>query len=494
MDDQETQTTFDAPLRGAARWAGGVILITLVVAALIFSNSLAARRVTDEARILDLSGSVLGTNALALKSLSQTLLLAEDLQLGVAEAETVQASLAETRQLLADLSIRTEALSAAIGPSGSEFEGVASTALESGDAVATLIEDGAVEQAGELLAAGALTAFEDLRDAAGEHRQRAARGVEATSDLISRLGSFPAFLVALLVPGIAILIYRRIAKSQLGVAEAHLDARLEAEHRIVVAKDEFVASISHELRTPLTTIYGFSEILLDQGVIDPAQATDLLTLINTESADLHRMVEDLLTTARSEAGTIAFKLGAVDLSEELGVNMTAMARTGVHIEADLTATEVWADAMRVRQILRNLLSNAHHHGGEHIRVTSQDRGDEVAVVVADNGDGVPLHKVSRLFTRYVHEGEDPLTTGSVGMGLAVVKILAEGMGGEVRYERQDGWSQFIVTLPSREGNAAQAGSTSGLVGVVAPPTGAGYGHQIAASQPLEEEWLATGPS
>ncbi len=79
--------------------------------------------------------------------------------------------------------------------------------------------------------------------------------------------------------------------------------------------------------------------------------------------------------------------------------------------------------------------------------------------------------------------------GSVGMGLAVVKILAEGMSGSVRYERQDGWSCFIVTLPSREEPAASLDDMAGAG--THEPDGV-FGHQIAASQPLEEGWPGIG--
>jgi signal transduction histidine kinase len=482
----------EAPLRGAAKGAAGVVLITLVVTALIFSNSFAAQRVTEDARVLDLSEATLGTNALALSALSQAVLLAEDLSLGVADPATAETALTQARQVLGDLEVRSGALASAIGDKGSDVGIAAAVALDSGRAVADMIESGEVARAGELLSGEGLRSFEALRDVTQVHQQVAARSVESTSGFISRLGSLPAFLVAFLVPGIAILIYRRIAKGQLGVAEAQLDARLEAEHRIVVAKDEFVASISHELRTPLTTIYGFSEILLDQGLMDPAYATELLTLINTESAELHRMVEDLLTTARSEAGSIAFQVAAVDLGDELRVNTIAMERTGLHIESELEASKVWADQMRVRQILRNLLSNADRHGGDHVRVNSREVGDVVEIVVADDGDGVPRDKEVRLFTRYVHEGDDPLTIGTVGMGLAVVKILAEGMGGAVRYERRDGWSRFVVTLPTREVAAAPTHAAGDVVGVVAPYADPAIVAQIAASQPLEEGWPGIG--
>ncbi len=491
MTNQETTTPKEISLRSATKGAVGVVLATLVVAALIFSNSFAARRVTESARVLDLSESVLGANALVLSSLSQALLLAEDLQLGVADEGTASAALAEARRVLADLSSRTEALGTSLGNDGSEIEAAAMAALASGATVASMVGSGDVVRAAELLSGDALGAFEDLRDVAADHKQSAARSVESTSDFLSMLGSFPAFLVALFVPGIAILIYRRIAKGQLSVAEAQLDARLEAEHEIVVAKDEFVASISHELRTPLTTIYGFSEILLDQGLVDPEYATELLTLINTESAELHRMVEDLLTTARWEAGTIAFQITEVDLVAEVDVNALGLERTGLHLETDLGATKIWADHMRVRQILRNLLSNADRHGGDVVRVTSEDVGDFVEIVVADDGDGVPDDKGVWLFTRYVHEGEDPLTVGSVGMGLAVVKILAEGMGGSARYERSDGWSHFIVTLPGSESVVAAVTAGGDVVGV--PQGDAILGKQIAATEAPSDGGGANSP-
>ncbi|MBT8198338.1 MAG: HAMP domain-containing histidine kinase [Acidimicrobiia bacterium] len=449
-------------MRSATRGAAVVLLVTLIAVALIFSNTFAARRVTDSARILHLSEATIGSNAVTLKSLAQSLLLAEDEILGVADGESVEASLVDSRDALDRLESNAAALSDALGSGGSGLATASELALASGRSVITLIENGDVETAGPMLAGETLRTFEFLRDVAADHQRSAAESVEMTSSFIARLGSFPAFLVAFLVPGAAILIYRRIARGQLEVAEAQLDARLEAEREIVVAKDEFVASISHELRTPLTTIYGFSEILLDEGLVDPGDATELLTLINTESAELHRMVEDLLTTARWEAGTIAFQIGWVDLREELDVNRSALARGGLIIEDRIEAEKLWADPMRVRQILRNLLSNADRHGGDLVRVSSVERGDSVTIVVADDGDGVPPEKEARLFTRYVHDGVDPLIVGSVGMGLAVVKILAEAMNGTVGYERRDGWSLFIVTLPSRMDAYAGESSEEGL--------------------------------
>ena len=69
------------------------------------------------------------------------------------------------------------------------------------------------------------------------------------------------------------------------------------------------------------------------------------------------------------------------------------------------------------------------------------------LTIADDGAGVPAAQEERLFTRFMHQGIDPLTTGTVGLGFAIVKLLVEGMDGDIRYERFDGWTRFIVRLP-----------------------------------------------
>ena len=69
------------------------------------------------------------------------------------------------------------------------------------------------------------------------------------------------------------------------------------------------------------------------------------------------------------------------------------------------------------------------------------------ITVEDDGPGVPEEMAPRLFTRFVHQGEDPLTKGSIGLGLAVVRILVEGMDGSIRYERSNDLTRFIVRLP-----------------------------------------------
>ncbi|NNC92242.1 MAG: hypothetical protein HKN80_07085, partial [Acidimicrobiia bacterium] len=446
------------PLRTAAGGAVTVAAVALLIAGLIFSNSFAAQLVAADALVLHRAEATLGANDVAVKSLGQAVLLGEDELLGVADSATAAAALTEARFALSELRERTTSLLKETGADPQLAES-ASEAADLGDKVVALLDGGDVATAGSLLIGEARQKFEAVRDVTRSRRDEAAEAVASATDLMSRVANLAAFFIAFLIPATAILVYRRIARSHLRLAEAQLDARLDAERELVKSKDDFVASISHELRTPLTSIYGFSELLIEEGLLDPEYSLELISMINSESGELHRMVEDLLTSARHEAGTITLAPRLLDLESELTTAVSKV--TGQETVFDVAGV-VWCDASRLEQIIRNLLANAKRYGGDRLRVRSEVTGDFVEVTVADDGPGVPSEKAVRLFTRYVHEGEDPLTVGSIGLGLSVVRILAEEMGGSARYERVDGWSRFIIRLPASEAaaNAARQSESS----------------------------------
>ena len=454
----------ETPFRRAAGGAVAATAVALVVAALIFSNSFAAQQVAQDALVLDYAEATLGANDIAVKSLAQAILLAEDELLGVADAATREAALTEARFAISELRERATALVNEIG-SDPDLGQSARVAVEGADEVIARLESGEVGGAGTLLAGQGRADFEAFRDLTRARRDGAAESVTAATDLMSRIANLAAFVIAFLIPATAILAYRRIAKNQLRLAEVQLDARLDAERDLVKAKDEFVANISHELRTPLTSIYGFSELLIEEGLVDPVYSMELITMINDQSAELHRMVEDLLTSARHEAGTITLAPRLIDLGRELAMEIHHVTGREVRFDA---AGVAWCDAGRLQHIIRNLLANAERYGGDEIHVSTQQRAGFTEIVVADNGVGVPADKEVRLFTRYVHEGEDPLTVGSIGLGLAVVRILAETMGGTARYERVDGWSRFIIALPASQAAADDARQTTEAMGSLAP--------------------------
>lgn len=105
------------------------------------------------------------------------------------------------------------------------------------------------------------------------------------------------------------------------------------------------------------------------------------------------------------------------------------------------------DPHRVRQVIRNLVSNALKYGGPDITIHSSDAGDWAHLVVSDNGGGVPAEEVARIFQPYERAHSAAGVTGSMGLGLAVSLRLARAMNGDLSYRRVDGRTEFILLLP-----------------------------------------------
>lgn len=179
-------------------------------------------------------------------------------------------------------------------------------------------------------------------------------------------------------------------------------------------------------------------------------AAELVDIIVSESSDLGRMVEDLLTTARIDAGALQFTFENIEVVKEVEEVVGSLARIGVEVSIDCESGSVRADQLRLRQVVRNLLSNAGKYGGPDVRVEGAVEGRTYLIVVSDDGDGLPDQIVSNAFQRFVHQGRETATTDSVGLGLSIVHSLTDGMGGSVKYERVDGRTRFLVRLPLAE--------------------------------------------
>jgi len=227
-----------------------------------------------------------------------------------------------------------------------------------------------------------------------------------------------------------------------GLADiTHIKSRNEAMAQVVKVKDEFVANVSHELRTPLTAVIGLtSELAGAEGLTDEMR-NEMLQLVAGQAAEMANIVDDLLVAARAEVGTVSIDMQPVDLTEELRGTLDGL---GMSIEMPLETTpEVYADPRRVRQILRNLLTNARRYGGPRRRVILGTLRGAAWLEVRDDGDGIPEEDADRIFEPYVTSGG----SGTVGLGLAVARQLAELMGGTLQYEHSAGESVFRLQLP-----------------------------------------------
>lgn len=226
----------------------------------------------------------------------------------------------------------------------------------------------------------------------------------------------------------------------------HMKARSEAMAEMVKAKDEFIASVSHELRTPLTAVIGLTSEMTTNPDMGGEEREELLELVSSQAAEMADIVNDLLVASRADMGTVVVEPQEVDLIAEVEATVEGL---GMTVEMPKEPTpQVWADPRRVRQILRNLLTNAQRYGGPSRRITSGALRDRVWLEVRDNGLGISDEVAAHIFEPYVTGNTG--VHGSVGLGLAVARQLAELMDGSLTYERSAGDTVFRLLLPLAE--------------------------------------------
>lgn len=242
----------------------------------------------------------------------------------------------------------------------------------------------------------------------------------------------------------------RIVVALLDVTEVRAaERRLQ---KLVHDKDRFIASVSHELRTPLATVMGLSEELAARwDDFDPVEAQSLIELVAAQATDLALLVDDLLLAAKLEMGDVPINEQTVDLAAEAQAALADCERLDLperRLSLELAPTAVTGDPPRIRQILRNLIINAIRHGGESIWVETATGSAGSAVVVRDDGDGIPLEQREEIFAPYHRVGGKRDTVlGSLGLGLTISRQLARLMGGDLTYRYVDGESVFTLSLP-----------------------------------------------
>lgn len=446
--------------------SGGAMAVS-VVAATVAAVSLGAllvvtsgaRTVAVTSQALEWSNAVSAASAATRAANSQALVFAVDFDLGVASPQARSVALAEARNSLAAL----ESV-AASPPDGAEQESVLIAVRGLQVAAADTIESierGNLVEADRLHSEAFALAYQDASAALIVQQNVFATAVLDADGVAARFESVTQVLITLLIPVGAVLVYRRVVKRQQRERRLVFEARLSAEKEYSKSKDEFFDGISHELRTPLTAIYGLSEHLVEHGLDDVAEAEELISMIHRDSAELFRMVEDLLMAARLDAGLVDVDLGPVDVRVLFDAVVGSLRQSGSSARVEGTAS-ARAEYRFLTHVARNLLSNASTHGGGEVLVTIEETGSTVSITVADDGPGVSADKVDTLFTSFVHDGSEVLLVGSVGLGLAVARLLIEAMGGTIQYSRVDGWTVFTATLQADR-------SDVGLQGRTAPP-------------------------
>lgn len=216
------------------------------------------------------------------------------------------------------------------------------------------------------------------------------------------------------------------------------------------SKDRFLAGVSHELRTPLTAVVGYASLLKSTWpTLGDGEREEVLDVLHQQSGEVASIVEDLLVATRLDTDELAFSIGRVSLSREVEAATSALLLpAGKRFEISVPeGIEVVADAGRVRQIVRNLVSNAFRYGGSRVNVDVAVVDSLVALTVSDDGVGIPRDEWELVFDSYFRSHHTSSQPDAVGLGLTVSRQLARRMGGDLVYRRVGGESRFVLTLP-----------------------------------------------
>ncbi len=249
---------------------------------------------------------------------------------------------------------------------------------------------------------------------------------------------------------------------------AELEQANKQLSRLNQVKSDFISIVSHELRTPLTSIKSFAEIMLDDlGEHDQATQRRYLSIINSESDRLSRLISDILDLQKIDAGKMDWRDEMINVVEvvrrAVETFSSAFAEKGLKLDFQAAEACMMTEAApdRIYQVVANLLSNAHkftEHGGVEVKVKlveapypySSDKS--IRISVSDTGVGIPRDEVRRVFDRFyqVDQSQGRKHEGA-GLGLSICKDIVEHYQGEISVESVPGsGSTFYVSLPEQK--------------------------------------------
>jgi len=250
---------------------------------------------------------------------------------------------------------------------------------------------------------------------------------------------------------------RRLAEpgtaDEIGRLAVTLNSMLDRLDAAQTAQRRFISDASHELRSPLASLRQFAEVA--QAHPDRVDAGELSDAILDEGARLERLVDGMLTLARSDEHGLVAAPRPVDLDDLVLAEVRRLrASTDVRIDASAVgAARIDGDAALVAGLVRNLVDNAARHAAGAIAVELSEASGAVVFAVDDDGDGVAAENRERIFDRFVRlDDARGRESGGAGLGLSIVREIAAAHGGTVRAVPSTlGGARFEVRLPASSG-------------------------------------------
>lgn len=225
--------------------------------------------------------------------------------------------------------------------------------------------------------------------------------------------------------------------------------------RVDQMRRDFVANVSHELRTPLSILRGYLETLQDDPDLSPDETARILAVMEKHALRLRLLLDDLLTLTQLETGHWKLRPEAIDtaafLAEIVRDWEKDFAKKRLQISVEPGVPKLWADEVRLRQAIDNLLQNAvrYTEDGGAISIAVEPHEQAFVLSVADNGIGVAPANLPRIFERFYRvDAARSRELGGTGLGLAIVKHIAHLHGGRVEGESALGSGTTIrLVLP-----------------------------------------------
>lgn len=410
------------------------IIGALVAGALALSSVLKTESALDDAASLRTADLTLSAQNTAMATIGQAVLLAEDLAIGFAQTSDVDEASAAAVESVATVEMLFSSLPATDQELQSAFSAWEAAASNVVGAVGGDDPRLAAEELAGSLAPAAATFVAEL-SSQRDGLAAAVQDAEGSAGFFSRLAGF---LVIFVLPLAAILIYRISARRQLDVAVGHLDTRVAAEQQDAEQKKRSVIDFANDLKPEVTSLRELAQRLSTRGGF--LEIDETAKSIDAKSEQLMNRIDDLLVTAGEPDITSSPEATVIDIAEQIDAVIQSFARNGHIIGGTYGQGDVAAEDDKVRQILRNLLSNAVEHGGSGIWLYGDVAGSSYVISVEDDGPGLSEELAERLAASGA--------SGASGLGLDVASKLAVAMGGSLEYERVAGRTAFVVMLPA----------------------------------------------
>ena len=210
-----------------------------------------------------------------------------------------------------------------------------------------------------------------------------------------------------------------------------------------------IAALSHDIKTPVASVRAYAEAL-EMGMVEtPEQQAEYLRRMMQKCDEITKLTDDMLLHALSDLGSLRMQPERFDLAaltEETVASLSARL-TDVHFEKPFFAADVYADPVRIAQVIENLIHNARKYAKTDIRISIARNADDTELHVCDSGGGIPDADLPFIFEKF-YRGSNAGKEPGAGLGLYIVRFIAEQSGGGVTLQNADGGLHVTVSLPA----------------------------------------------